>query len=256
MSDLEAVERALTAWDRGARIVEPLGGNRNRLWRVRLASLDCVARRSVRPRPAVEWELELLEFLHRSGLRVCAPVRTSEGARMVDGIVLLRWLEGEPPASERDWRLVAETLRTLHRLTRAWPQRPGFCSAQELLTGTAGGDVDLALMPPDAVELCRAAWRALAGEPLSVVHGDPCAANIRIAHGEVGLLDWDEARVDVSALDFADLPIPPAELRDPGRAFALRRAADAWEAAAGWRAEPAYARRRLARLSAETGSHA
>ena len=64
-------------------------------------------------------------------------------------------------------------------------------------------------------------------------------------HG-IGLLDWDEARVDHPDLDLADLPVPalPAERNRPARA-----AVDAWEAAAGWRSEPAYARGRLAELS-------
>jgi Ser/Thr protein kinase RdoA (MazF antagonist) len=112
-------------------------------------------------------------------------------------------------------------------------------------------------MPPDAVARCRAAWQPLANEPRSVIHGDPGADNIRIASGGVGLLDWDEARVDAAILDLAQLPVDlpagaPAWLGPltAERLAAARTAADAWEAANAWLVEPAYARRRLADLMA------
>ncbi len=76
-----------------------------------------------------------------------------------------------------------------------------------------------------------------------MVHGDPGAANVRVSAAGIGLLDWDEARVDHPDLDLADLPLPGS--RDP----VARAAVAAWEAAAGWRLEPDYARRRLAELA-------
>jgi hypothetical protein len=105
-------------------------------------------------------------------------------------------------------------------------------------------------MPPDAVTACRAAWRRLAGTSEAVVHGDPGPSNIRLTAEGVGLLDWDEARVDYGDLDMADLPVadPP-----PARLTAARIAVTAWEAANGWTIEPSYARRQLARLQA--GQH-
>jgi aminoglycoside phosphotransferase (APT) family kinase protein len=99
-------------------------------------------------------------------------------------------------------------------------------------------------MPPEAVATCRHAWAALSGPP-AVVHGDPCAANVRVSEAGIGFLDWDEARVDHPDLDLADLP--GVELSG-GRNRIARAAVDAWEAAAGWRLEPAYARRRLAAI--------
>lgn len=72
-----------------------------------------------------------------------------------------------------------------------------------------------------------------------MVHGDPCAANIRVSGGRIGFLDWDEARVDHPWLDLADIPglaVPPV----------AEAAIDAWEAANAWVMEPSYARRRLA----------
>jgi hypothetical protein len=65
--------------------------------------------------------------------------------------------------------------------------------------------------------------------------------------GDVGLLDWDEGRVDYADLDLAELPLtvlPPEHL---ARAQA---AATAWEAANGWLAEPACARQQLVLLLA------
>jgi aminoglycoside phosphotransferase (APT) family kinase protein len=137
-------------------------------------------------------------------------------------------------------------------VTAGWPQRPGFASTRELLTAERGGDVDLTRMPADAVAACRAAWQRLAGRPEAVVHGDPGPPNIRITPDGVGLLDWDEARVDYTDLDLAELPaaeLPATDLL-PSELARARRAATAWEAANGWTVEPSYARRQLALLRA------
>jgi thiamine kinase-like enzyme len=105
--------------------------------------------------------------------------------------------------------------------------------------------VDLRLMPREAVELCQRAWLPLVGDPTSAIHGDPLG-NALITDRGVVLIDWDEARVDASLLDLADLP---GEHAPPAALAAARRAASAWEAAASWSLEPAYARRRLAELA-------
>jgi hypothetical protein len=47
-------------------------------------------------------------------------------------------------------------------------------------------------------------WPGLA--VVGTVAGDPCAANIRIDGGRVGLLDRDEAHVDHPDLDLAEVP--------------------------------------------------
>jgi hypothetical protein len=69
-------------------------------------------------------------------------------------------------------------------------------------------------------------------------------ATPRMTAAGPGLLDWDEARVDYTCLDLAELPIEG--LLPAARLTAARRAVTAWEAASGWLLEPAYARRRLA----------
>ncbi|TDV51021.1 phosphotransferase enzyme family protein [Actinophytocola oryzae] len=210
------------------------GGHRNEVYRAG----DRVVRRSRRSAPSLEWELELLDHLSLNGFLVPEVVRTHDGRRHVHGIVVQEWLPGREP-EEADWPSVAAELRRLHSLMATWPPRPDGPGTCDLLTTDRGGDVDLTSMPREAVAACRAAWAALDG-PKTVVHGDPCAANIRIQEdGTVGLLDWDDARVDHPWLDLADLPCldPPRE---------ARAAVDAWEAANAWFMEPTYARGRLA----------
>ena len=90
---------------------------------------------------------------------------------------------------------MAAELRRLHTLMTDWPARPDFPGTRELLTTTRSGDVDLTAMPAPAVAACRSAWQALTGQT-TVIHGDPCAANVRVLDGQVGFLDWAEARVD------------------------------------------------------------
>lgn len=216
------------------------GGHRNDVYRV---GDEWVARRSRRSVASLEWELDLLEHLARHGFVVPAVVPTLDGRRHVDGVVMQRWLPGREPADD-DWPLVVAELRRLHELMRDWPPRPDFPGTRELLTADQGGDVDLGAMPADAVAACRAAWARLPGPP-TVIHGDPCAANIRVLDDvRIGFLDWDEARVDDPWLDLAD--IPGLDVPDMARA-----AVDAWEAANSWVMEPPYARGRLARLAVD-----
>jgi Ser/Thr protein kinase RdoA (MazF antagonist) len=236
----------LAAWGRDATVLERLGGgHRNRVWAVRVGGRRHAARDSggSRSGPALDWELDLLQELAGAGFTVPLPVPTLDGRRRVGGLVVTTWLEGDPPASERDWRQVADELARLHRLTVGRRQRPGFASTRELLTRSGGGDVDLDLMPAEVVALCRAAWSALACTA-AVVHGDPGPQNLRLRGGRVGLLDWDESRVDCPELDLAWLPLD----RLGTRREAARTAAEAWEVANGWTVEPDHARRRLAEL--------
>jgi Ser/Thr protein kinase RdoA (MazF antagonist) len=238
------MHEALSAWGQPV-VIGPLsGGSRNTVLEILLGRRRLVARRSRREPASLDWEIALLDHLADQGLRVPTAVPSLDGRRHVDGVTVQTWLDGTPPGPA-DWPAVTATLRRLHALTAQWPQRPGFASTRELLTTEHGGDVDLSVMPADAAAACRRAWTGLTGRPEAVVHGDPGPANIRIDDDGAGFLDWDEARIDYTDLDLAELPhsgLSPARLR------AARTAVTAWEAANGWIIEPSYARRQLALL--------
>jgi Ser/Thr protein kinase RdoA (MazF antagonist) len=235
-------------WSRVTVVGRLGGGHRTEVYELRRRGVRLVARAVRRDAASLDWELDLMEFLSANGFAVPATVRADDGRRHVDGVVVQTWLPGRAPTSY-DWPAVAKELARLHTLTAGRPQRPGFASTRDLLTADRGGDVDLTAMPADAVAACRAAWSELSG-PLTVVHGDPGEANVRVTDEGIGFLDWDEARVDHPDLDLADLPGPVLPHDRNRRA---RAAVDAWEAAAGWTLEPAYARRRLAELTSRTG---
>ena len=237
---------ALDQWGDDAARIEPLtGGTANDVWSVRLDGRRAVARLGTRSDADLRWETELLQHLDREGLPVPVPIPTTDGRLFVDGLVVMTHVEGGPPGTEADWRRVADTLRRLHRLTQGWRQRPGWRSSTDLLHARTGTKIDLDAMPAEAVARCRAAWARLVGRQTCVVHGNPDnPANVRVTADTVTLIDWDEARVDVPALDLA-LPHNAAEL-DAGELDVASQAAAAWEAAVCWKDE--YAVRRLAQV--------
>jgi Ser/Thr protein kinase RdoA (MazF antagonist) len=163
---------------------------------------------------------------------VPVPIPTTDGRQFAGGLVVMTYVEGRPPTTEADWRRVADTLRRLHRLTRGWPQRPGWRSSTDLLHAETGTRIDLGAMPPEGVVRCRAAWARLTGRERCVVHGDPNPGNIRITADRAALIDWDEAHVDVADLDLA-LPYNAAGLDVDAHDIAAQARA-AWEAAVCW----------------------
>jgi Ser/Thr protein kinase RdoA (MazF antagonist) len=227
------------------------GGARNLVVLARYRTEHVVVRRSSRSRASLAWELDLLEHLAAAGMRVPRPVPSDGGLREVDGIVVQERLRGQPPRSDGDWQRVAAALEILHEHTVGWPQRPGSASSAELLDRDAGGDVRLDAMPARLVGEVRRAWAALQVGPPCVVHGDVGAGNVLVDGDTVGLLDWDEARVDVRWFDLADLPVP-VDLPDAIRPEALATAGLAWETATCWVAEPDHARACAQRLAART----
>lgn len=238
---------ALGHWGDAARIEPLAGGVANDVWSVRVRGRLAVARLGTRSDADLAWEAALLQHLHRQGLCVPVPIPATDGRLFADGLMVITYLEGGPPASEADWRRVAETLRRLHRLTKGWPQRPGWRSSGELVAADTGTRIDLRAMPPEGVARCRAAWARLAGRERCVVHGNPGnPGNIRVTADRVGLIDWDEAHVDVPDLDLA-LPYNAAGLDDSARDIAAQAPA-AWEAAVCWGDD--YAIKRLAEVRA------
>jgi Ser/Thr protein kinase RdoA (MazF antagonist) len=239
---------SLDRWGDDVVRVEPLvGGSANDVWSVRLDGRLVVARSGSRSDADLHWETELLRHLDREGLPVPVPIPTSDGRLFADGLVVMTYVEGEPPTTESDWRRVADTLRRLHTLTQGWPQRPGWRSSTDLLHTTTGTKVDLDAMPPEAVARCRAAWARLVGRQTCVVHGNPAnPGNVLVTADRVTMIDWDEAHVDVPDLDLA-LPHNAAGLDDDAHDVGAQAAA-AWEAAVCWKDD--YAVRRLAEVRA------
>jgi Ser/Thr protein kinase RdoA (MazF antagonist) len=243
---------ALGQWGDDAVRVEPLTGGVgvNEVWSVRVNGRLAVGRLGQRGDADLAWETGLLRHLDRAGMTVPVPVPTMDGRPFAGGLVVMTYVEGGPPGTEADWRRVAGALRQLHRLTRGWPQRPGWRSSADLLHAGTGTRVDLGEMPPEGVVRCRAAWARLAGRPACVVHGDPNPGNIRMTADRVALIDWDESHVDVPDLDLA-LPHNAAGLGDDAYDIAAQARA-AWEAAVCW--DPTgtdpFAVRRLAEVRA------
>lgn len=236
----------LGQWGDDAVRIEPLsGGVANDVWSVRVNGQLAVGRLGTRSDADLAWETNLLQHLDREGVIVPVPISTKDGRLFVDGLVLMTFIDGGPPESEADWRRVAETLRMVHKLTKGWPQRPGWKSSIDLLHADRGTKVDLGAMPTESVARCRAAWTRLIGRQTCVVHGNPNnPQNIRMTSNRVALIDWDESHIDVADLDLV-LPLNAADL-DGDTLDIASQASAAWEAAVCWDDE--YARRRLSEV--------
>ena len=239
---------ALRLWGEDADRSERLaGGVANDVWSVRVRGKLAVGRLGSRSDADLAWEAGLLQHLDRQGLAVPVPIPAMDGRLFAGGLMVMTFVEGGPPGAEDDWRRVADTLRELHRVTRGWPQRPGWRSSTDLLNADTGTRIDRTAMPPEAVVRCRAAWARLAGRETRVVHGDPNPRNVRMTADRVALLDWDEAHVAVPDLDLGSLPANAAGLEATAQDIAAQASA-AWEAAVCWKDD--YAVKRLAEVRA------
>ena len=236
----------LRLWGEDAVRIEPLtGGSANDVWSLRIRGRLAVGRLGTRSDADLAWETGLMQYLDRAGLSVPVPIPTEDGRLFAGGLTVMTYMEGGPPKTAADWRRVADTLRRVHRLTRAWPQRPGWRSSIDLLQEETGTRIDLAAMPPGAAERCRAAWARLAGHPTCIVHGNPDnPGNIRMTAERVALIDWDESHRDVPDLDLV-LPYNAAGLEGEAHDIAAQASA-AWEAAVCWGDD--YAIKRLAEV--------
>jgi Ser/Thr protein kinase RdoA (MazF antagonist) len=238
---------ALERWGDDVARIEPLGGGGvNEVWSVRVDGRLAVGRLNDRSDADLAWETALLQQLDREGLSVPVPIATTSGGLFADGLVVMSYVQGEPPETEADWRRVADLLRQLQRLTQGWPQRPGWRSSTDLLLAETGTKIDLGAMPPEGVARCRAAWARLAGRQTCVIHSDPTPGNIRMTADRVGIIDWDEAHVDAADLDLL-LPHNAADLSDGAHDIAAQAFA-AWDAARCWGHE--FAGEQLAKVRA------
>lgn len=231
----------------GLLVVEAVSdGARSSVWRGELAGRAVAIRRTKRSIPSLEWELQLLIDLDRAGFRVPVPMPAVDGALHVDGWNVVTWLDGREPSTEDDWRLVAAELRRIHRRFRRYGQRPGTASVLDLSVARRSVDADLDRTPLEVIERCLPHFDPYLEAHRSVIHGDVHAGNVRLTDsGRVGLLDWDETRVDICDLDLSNLGTAVLSGR---RQAAAEAAAHAWEALNGWVVEPAYAQSRLDQL--------
>jgi aminoglycoside phosphotransferase (APT) family kinase protein len=137
-------------------------------------------------------------------------------------------------------------LRRLHDIGGNVAQRPDCCTIVELPSVGRSADAQLTDLPPDIRQTLVEVFESFDDVPVSLIHGDPGPSNIRITDdGRVGLLDWDESRVDVVWHDLSNLGVQVLSDEDHARAARL---SDAWETANAWIAELDYARQRLAQL--------
>lgn len=236
----------VTPWQ-GLELIEPVSdGNRNEVWRAQLGGTQVSVRRSRRSPESLTWELDLLGFLDRAGFRVPIPIRCDNGRRSVGGVVVQLWLSGRSPSSVADWRVVGLELQRLHAETADYPQRPGCVTVRELGDARRSVDADVDVLPVSAVDLVLGVFERFDDVPTAVVHGDPGPGNVRIgSDGRVGLLDWDESRVDLVWHDLSNLGTQILCDRSHRRSQTL---SNAWEAVNAWAIEPEYALERFDRL--------
>lgn len=210
----------LAAWP-GASVLGPMaGGARSRLWRVDLAGAPCVARKTGASEAALRWLTVTQRLAERAGIVTAPLIATATGALSAGGLTLEPLLAGHP-GTRGDLAALRPALTRFHRLARHLPERPGHPPLSILAQG----------LPPNMARAIRA---SLPRGPVSAIHGDLHPGNlIRLTSGRIALIDWEESRRDLVALD------PP----ERGSAAHI-----AYEIAAGWHAEPARARGMARRL--------
>lgn len=234
----------------GLQLLAPVAeGHRNEVWRARLAGEFVSVRRSARSAPSLDWELDTLEAVAARDIGVPAVIRSDDGRRSVDGVVVQGWIDGRPPADGADWQRVADALAGVHSVVV--DQRPGACAVTDLGRTGCSVDADLSAVPDEVADVVLAVFASVADAPVSLIHGDPGPSNLLLDDaGRVWLLDWDESRVDVTWHDLSNLGIRVLPDDRHRRALALSHA---WEAVNAWTVEPDYARRRYDALLRLTG---
>ena len=183
----------------------------------------------------MRWLEPVFDAAEAVGFVVPRLLPSRDGSLVVNGLTVETYIEGKPISAANSPDL-ADPIEQFHHRTRHLPQRPTFASSTQLLDQESGGDVDLSSMPEQLVAACRDAWRTFASMPQSAVHGDLNPTNVLMTpDGRPALIDWDEARVDVSRFDM--LAIAKERKMTPEEERALL----AWEIAVCWHVEPDYA---------------
>ena len=195
---------------------------------------------------SLAWELDLMERLSVAGFLVPVTHPADDGRASIGGVVVQSWLDGRAPETEADWRAVVAELQRLHLALARHDQRPECAAVSQLAHARRSVDADLDAIPAAVVDRAIEVFAACADVPTAVIHGDPTPGNIRITPGgRVGLIDWDESRVDHVWHDLSNLGVQVLDDSSHARAEQLSHA---WEAVNAWAIEPGYARRRFAQL--------
>ena len=215
--------------------LQPLsGGHRNRVFRLVGGAKDLVFKSTRRSEAAMAWLPPVLAQAQRAGFTVPDLVPSQNGRFVESGWSCETYLEGSRWSAPLT--CIDPMIRAFHSATTRIAQRPGFAETRALARGDASGDIQMDLMPNAVMEMLLRAWTALRDQPHSVVHGDLTPANlIALPSGGVGLVDWDEARVDATVFD-------TNQTAGATITTAVKRALTAWECAACWQIEPARAR--------------
>jgi hypothetical protein len=185
--------------------------------------------------------MPVLDLAEQSGFIVPKLLKSTQGRYIEEGWTCEPFLDGRM-FQTGELNRIGSRLQLLQVKARNVLQRPGFLAASDLIGCDFGGDIDLRVMREDVVALCRGAWSQIANRSRSLVHGDLNASNlIWTVNGGIGLIDWDEARVDATLFDDFH-----AGLHDRGGVEEM--AVLAWEIASSWLLEPEYARRMAEKL--------
>ncbi len=187
--------------------------------------------------------MPVFDLAEQSGFIVPKLLKSTQGRYIEQGWTCEPFLDGGM-FQTAELSHIASRLQLLQVNAGNVRQRPGFLAASDLIGCDFGGDIDLRVMPADIAALCRCAWSEVANRSRSVVHGDLNASNvIWTVNGGIGLIDWDEARVDGTLFDNFQIG-----RHDPGGVEGM--AVLAWEIASSWVLEPEYAKRMAEKLRA------
>lgn len=170
------------------------------------------------------WLVPVQQLARDAGFVVPKMLQAADGSYLSTGWTLEGFVTGQA-AQPGDLDRLAGRIADMHRRGVGIGQRPGFCSARELLGQTRGGDVDLSALPPALATRCRAAWADLTGVE-TCIHADLAVGNVIITPKGPALIDWDEARRDLPVFDLS-----PQDA-------ASHNARMAWEIACSWLMEP------------------
>jgi Ser/Thr protein kinase RdoA (MazF antagonist) len=180
------------------------GGYKNELLRYG----DVVLRLTRAPLESVAWEHALLGSLPPPAVAPLADPVEQEDGRVASVFPYVPGgpLDRDDPAQRGQ---LARWLADLHRTGWDGGQRPGASSWLERdLVRNAWWDWELVDKPPALVRAYEQVRAFLADPPplrLGVVHGDVARANVRVDGGRlVGVVDWEEARLDWPAAELAN----------------------------------------------------